>query len=488
MNEANKIVRITSIEKSGAAKMAEIFGYQIIRDIQTGEHLTVYLVEDSVHGGTAILRLMNQPGYRETWNELYHRYKLKVKSHKYLPALKKIDSVDDMTYVVLEGSEGNLLEASQALTGRQIDQFVEAVLHLHQNQILLGKITRFNIWIRENGDISLYGAGERAVFIPESKGTLEDDLKHVLMIIKNHSSIPKSHFEGLSFESIGELQEWVLSKLAIPKPGLVDKGISSKTIFGIPDKKLEEPRESLPADSSPLPTVNRKKKRSYLFLLSVAALLLVVIFFSNRIISGSEQASKKVIKTKQTEDTAIIEEKKKDQPKNKDEGVNEVDLTHFAHLFPDRVIIQESTINLVGADYVLVATAQKRDEVSGTAKVSILSEDQTSGWKKVWESPEYESLLMEPETYVESFLTLTSTDGNNALLIFNLPGNESLGISEIKAFTIQANGSAEEVWNGFGYGIEEKDNKVYVTDLGLKELSITTGSFTLKEVAKGQAE
>ena len=100
--------------------MANINGYRILQEIQTGEHLTVYLVEDLVHGGTAILRLTNQPVYREAWNELYRNYDRNVKNHKYLPALKKLDTLDDRSLSVMEGSEGNLLESGQTLTSRQI--------------------------------------------------------------------------------------------------------------------------------------------------------------------------------------------------------------------------------------------------------------------------------------------------------------------------------------------------------------------------------
>jgi hypothetical protein len=466
--------------------MANIKGYRIVKEIHTGDHLTVYLVEDSMYGGTAILRLTNQPAYRDAWNELYRNFDSKVKNQKYLPALKRLDILDDRAIAVMEGSEGNLLEAGQALTGRQIDQFVEAVVYLHHNQILLGKITRFNIWIREDGDITLYGAGERSVFNPESKSTIEDDIKHVLMIIKNHSSIPKYHFDGLSFESIGRLQEWVLSKLAIPKPGLVDTGVTSKTVFGDPDKKRQEPNESLPVSFSPLPKVEKKKNHSLSILLSGVAILLTVIFSITWLRSGPEQATKKVNEPKQTEveDSAATEdkeEKKNHEQQNADESVNEMDVSQFAHLFSDWNIIKQSSINLAGSDYILVATTQKRDELSGAVKVSVLSHAQSTGWTKVWESPEYQSLLSEPDTYVKTFLTLTSNDGKVALLVFDLPDNGSLGISEIKALTVQANGSAEEVWSGFGYDIEKKDNEIHVIDMGLKKLSINNGSFTLQE-------
>jgi hypothetical protein len=467
--------------------MANINGYRILQDIQTGEHLTVYLVEDLVHGGTAILRLTNQPVYREAWNELYRNYDRKVKNHKYLPALKKLDTLDDRSLSVLEGSEGNLLESGQTLTSRQIDQFVEAVLHLHQNQILLGKISRFNIWIRENGDISLYGAGERAVFNPEIKSTIEDDLKNVLMIIKNHSPISKSHFDGLSFGNIEELQEWVLSKFAIPKRGLVDKGVSSEAVFGNPDKKGEEQQESFSDHSSFQPKEEKKKNPTFPILLSGIAVLLIIIFSLSLFRSESEQVNKKVNEPTKTQQQGSAAGEDKEEKKNKEK--QDAEISHLAPLFSGWEIIKHTSINLAGSDYTLVATAQKRDnESSGGVKVSVLSQGQNTEWSKVWESPEYESLLSEPDTYVKNFLTLTSNDGKAALLVYDLPDNEALGISRIKAVKLQANGSAEEAWSGYGKNIEKKENEIHVTDMGLKKLSIANGSFTMQEEAKSDVE
>ena len=165
-----------------------------------------------------------------------------------------------------------------------------------------------------------------------------------------------------------------------------------------------------------------------------------------------------------------------------------MDISQFAPLFSGWEIIKHTSINLAGANYTLVATAQKRDESSGGVKVSVLSQGQNAEWSKVWESPEYESLLSEPDTYVKNFLTLTSNDGKAALLVYDLPDNEALGIARIKAVTLQANGSAEEAWSGYGTNIEKKDNEIHVTDMGLKKLSIADGLFTKKEEAKSDVE
>jgi hypothetical protein len=68
------------------------------------------------------------------------------------------------------------------------------------------------------------------------------------------------------------------------------------------------------------------------------------------------------------------------------------------------------------------------------------------------------------------------------LLVFDLPDGGSLGISEIIALTVQANGSAQEVWNEFGYKIEARENEIHVTDMdGVKKLSIQNGSFAVEE-------
>ncbi|MEY2193043.1 hypothetical protein AB7942_09905 [Neobacillus sp. BF23-41] len=450
--------------------MADINQFKIIKELYTGEQLTVYQVEDPKDGESGILRLIHQLPLRDEWNQLYREYEAKITNYKHLPAVKVLDVWDRKPFVVMEGNEGNFLEKEQMLTGKQIDQFIDAVVHLHQHGIHHGKINRFNIWIKENGEITLYGAGERTVFQPERKITIQDDLKQVLSILKNHSSLAESHFEGISFDNIEELQGWILRKLAIPKPGLVNLGESSKTVFksAIHEKnKREEPELVTPAHAPP----KEKLKSGALFIgVAVAVLLIIVIFSINFLKGGAEKNSIQASEGKQ--ETAV----EKDKPKAKAaEKKDQVDLSQFTQVVPSWEPIKHASIKLAGHEYTLVAAAQKQENSSGKVKVFVLSQG-----KKVGESPEYKgSNSPEPTSYIDSFLTITSENGQKGLLVFGLPGG--LGISEVIALEVQASGSAKQVWSDYGTEIKQSKDVISVTGTELSNLSLKNNKFTLEK-------
>lgn len=456
--------------------MADINHYKIIKELYTGEQLTVYQVEDTENGEPAILRLIHQFTLRDAWNELYRDYEVKITNNKFLPAVKKLDVWECKPFVVLAGNDGNFLEKEQILSGKQIDQFVEAIVQLHQHQILHGKINRFNIWIKENEEINLYGAGERTVFQPDRKVTIQDDLKQVLAILKNHSSIPDSYFEEGSFDSITELQEWVLRKLAIPKPGLVDLGESSKTVFGVPKNeinKLEEPKRIVP-EPTIAPPIEKRKNNSLFIGVTVTALLLVTILSISWLKGGTENASNSTNESN-LETTAV---KEKQQARAARVQNEETDLSQFAPLFTGWDLIKYVSIKLAEKDYTLVAAAQKQDESSGLVKVSVLSKAKNGKWTKVWESAEYKGNSLETKSYIDSFLTITSDNGQTGLLVFELTDDSGL-ISEFIALTVDVNGNAKQVWNGYGTEIELNEHVISVTDTGLSKLSFKNDIFTV---------
>ncbi|MEH7094813.1 hypothetical protein [Neobacillus vireti] len=457
--------------------MANIKQYEIIKDIQTGGDLTVHFVENKETTETGILRLMNYVEYRDSWNELYRKYGTTITNYKYLPALKQIDILDDKPFVVMEGIEGSLLEKGQILIGRQIDQLIEAIVHLHHHKIYFGKITRFNIWIKESGDIRLYGAGERSVFHPEKKMTIQEEIKSVLTILKNHSEIPADYFDGLSFDSIEELKEWVLSRLAIPKPGLVDNGESSKTVFGEQVKESqEEENVAAPIPASGITKVVQNSGTLKKWFVGTA--ILMIILTLGWMWGGSKESSKEISKTDKKA-VAVVTDKAADK---KDPLNKKAHLSQFAPLFSGWVIIKQAPIKLSGTEYTLIATAQKRDESSGAVKIEVMSKGKTGEWTNVWESPEYKSSLTEIDSYIDSFFTITSNDGLLALLVFNLPDDGALGISEVKAISIQPNGSAKEEWSGYGKGVEQKNNVINVKGVPETKLSIINGKFTQEEL------
>ncbi|MBT2698241.1 hypothetical protein J7E79_12530 [Bacillus sp. ISL-40] len=448
--------------------MADINQFKIIKELYTGEQLTVYQVEDPKDGESGILRLIHQLPLRDEWNQLYREYEAKITNYKHLPTVKVLDVWERKPFVVMEGNEGNFLEKEQMLTGKQIDQFVDAVVYLHKHGILHGKINRFNIWIKENGEIILYGAGERTVFQPDSKITIQDDLKQVLSILKNHSSLAESHFEGISFENIEELQGWILRKLAIPKPGLVNLGESSKTVFesAIHEKNnREEPELVTPA---PVPPKEKRKSGSLFIGIAVAVLLIIVIFSINFLKGGAEKNSIQASESKQ--ETAV----EKDIPKVKAvEKKDQVDLSQFTQVVSGWDPIKHASIKVAGHEYTLVAAAQKQDDSSGKVKVFVLSQG-----KKVGESPEYKgSNSPEPASYIDSFLTTTSENGQKGLLVFGLPGG--LGISEVIALEVQASGSTKQVWSDYGTEVKQSKDVISVTGTELSNLSLENNKFTL---------
>ncbi|MEH7481736.1 hypothetical protein V7157_11775 [Neobacillus drentensis] len=450
--------------------MADINQFRIIKELYTGEQLTVYQVEGPKNGEPGILRLIHQLPLRDQWNQLYREYEAKITNYKHLPAVKVLDVSDRKPFVVMEGNEGDFLEKEQMLTGKQIDQFIDAVVHLHQHGIHHGKINRFNIWIKENGEITLYGAGERTVFQPERKITIQDDLKQVLSILKNHSSLAESHFEGISFDNIEELQGWILRKLAIPKPGLVNLGESSKTVFesAIHGKnKREEPELVTPA---PAPPKEKRKSGSLFIGVAVAVLLIIVILSINFLKGGAEKNSNQASESKQ--ETAV----EKDNPKVKAvEKKDQVDLSQFTQVVPSWEPIKHASIKLAGHEYTLVAAAQKQDDSSGRVKVFVLSQG-----KKVGESPEYKgSNSPEPTSYIDSFLTDTSENGQKGLLVFGLPGG--LGISEVIALEVQASGSAKQVWSDYGTEVKQSKDVISVSGTEMSNLSLKNNKFTLEK-------
>ncbi|QIZ10652.1 protein kinase family protein [Priestia megaterium] len=451
--------------------MADINQFKIIKELYTGEQLTVYRVEDPKDGESGILRLIHQLPLRDEWNQLYHEYEAKITNYKHLPAVKVLDVWDDnKPFVLMEGKEGNFLEKEQMLTGKQIDQFVDAVVYLHKHRILHGKINRFNIWIKENGEITLYGAGERTVFQPDRKITIQDDLKQVLSILKNHSSLAESHFEGISFDHIEELQGWILRKLAIPKPGLVNLGESSKTVFesAIHEKnKREEPELVTPAPAPP----KEKRKSGSLFIGVAAAVLLIIIIFSiNFLKGGAEKTSIQASESKQ--ETAV----EKDNPKVKAvEKKDQIDLSQFTQVVSGWDPIEHASIKLAGNEYTLVAAAQKHDDSSGKVKVFVLSQG-----KKVGESPEYNGNSSETKSYIDSFLTITADNGQTGLLVFELPDDSGL-ISEVIALTVQANGSTKQVWSDYGTEVKQSKDVISVTGTELSNLSLKNNKFTLEK-------
>jgi hypothetical protein len=456
--------------------MADINQYKIIKELYTGEQLTVYQVEDSKDGKTGILRLIHQLPLRNAWETMYREYEAEITHYKHLPAVKTHDVWALKPFVVLEADEGDFLEKEQILTGKQIDQFVDAVAHLHKHKLYHGKITRFNIWIKENGDITLYGAGERTVFQPDRKVTFQDDLKQVISILKNHSSIPESYFEERSFKSIEELQDWVLRKLAIPKPGLVDLGESSKTVFGVPKNevhKVEEPKliASEPTIAHP---IEKRKSGSLIIGVVVAAMILGFIFSISSLKGGSERASNTSKERKQE----TVDVKNKQQANAPEVKKEEVDLGQFAPLFSGWDLIKYTSIKLAGHDYTLVAAAQKQDDSSGIVKVSVLSKAKNGKWTKVGESDEYKGNSSETKSYIDSFLTITSENGQMGLLVFGLPSG--LDISEVIAITVQANGTVKQIWSEYGK-IEQNKNVINVTGIEKVELYFKNNKFTFEK-------
>lgn len=468
--------------------MADIKHYQIIRELYNGEHVNVYFVKNKENGETGILRLMNGSENHEDWKKLYRHYGIHITKNKSLPSLKWNDVWEDRPFVVLDGAEGNLLEIGQVLTGRQIDLLLEAVIHLHQQNILFGKLTRFNIWIKVTGDLALYGAGERTIFYPERKMSIEDDVKQVLAFIKNYSEIPDHHFDGLSFETASQLQEWVLAQLAIPKPGLVDMGETSKTVFAEPEPKTAEvPRiEKRAFPSSPTSPKVKQKKGSLVKWLGGAVMAALLGFIAIGMMQGDAEQTGKEEKQQQLP-TEVKSENTNGAVQEQVPANNTADLSKAAPLFSGWEFIKQVSTKLGNTEYTIVAASQKRDEYSGVVKIAVLSVTPKGEWQKLWESPEYESYLSEQEYYVQSFLTVASKDAQKALLVFDLPDGGSMGISEVKAITIQVNGNAEEVWSGYGFSLNQENDAIVVKEMGVKKLSIADGKFTLEEFARSES-
>ncbi|MFJ5718220.1 hypothetical protein [Neobacillus sp. NPDC093127] len=464
--------------------MADIKDYKIIKEVSTSNHLIVYLVENKENHQTAMVRLINHQEHRDAWKELYRYYGRTITNTKYLPALKRIDILADCTFAVLDGSAGNLLESGQILSSTQIDQFLEALVHVHHNGILFGKITRFNIWIRENGNLTIYGSGERAVLYPDSRPTIQADIKQAIQMLKAHSDIDASYFNRHSFETMEELQEWVLAKLAIPKPGIVAKGETAQTIFPETSKKERtsgEQNEKVLV-IAPAPKQSEQPKHPLARKGFIAALLIIVIagVVAFSLISGGDKPS--LLKANQSSQTrkSTPDGPKTVETEKDNQTVSAQEKEPFTALFPDWEIVKQAAIKVTGMDYIIIGTAKSREDSQGVVKVSVLSKVKSGDWTKVWESTEYKGHASEPKGYIDSFITIPSKEAEAALIVLGLPDG-SIGISEVIALTLDGTGRMEQVWNDYGTKIEQTNNVVSVQGVGLTKLSLQNGKFALEK-------
>jgi hypothetical protein len=66
-----------------------------------------------------------------------------------------------------------------------------------------------NIWVGEDGTITLYGAGEHAAINQSERPTVKDDLQQLAAIIESNSAIKTASPVSIDFTTIGEIQDWL---------------------------------------------------------------------------------------------------------------------------------------------------------------------------------------------------------------------------------------------------------------------------------------
>jgi hypothetical protein len=492
-------------------RLENITQYKIIRELGKSEHVTSYLVEDEGKGYKGILRIIQQIELKDAWFDVYEEYGSKVTNYKYLPKCINIDSCPiNGTFSVLLENDGDFLKEHQPLENKQINQLIDALWHLHKKEFIHGNMIKENIWVKENGDLTLYGAGEYKVFTSGHHVTIEDDIRQLLSLIANHTVLSSTfnlEEENLSLDNV---RNWVQEKFSEPipsveeekeiveeneeKPGLIEK--PSKEDDG-GDEWVEKKEEvilqridQVPDSIQDLESEPQKQKRKYwLFALAGIALILFTVASFSWIHQGKEESlhndSKKTSQvTMVNQNDTNIKEKESDL----DDGESslEPNLSQFHHLFPEWTVIKGSTVQFGSTEYTVVAVGQSRDDFSGALKVAVLSKTPEDKWTKISETPEYETFLSEPELYIGSLLTLNPQGGDTALIVFDIPSGGSAGFVDVIALSVHHNGAMEEMWSGFGFGIKMDSNSVSVEEIGEKKLSLINGKFSLEEIPRSE--
>lgn len=472
--------------------LEKINSFIILEQLHKRDHLSVYQVKDEDNGQLAILRLTDHTVKYEKWNNLYNQYMDLIVNFNYLPKWKTISEASEIeSYAVFEGSPGEML-AYQGLSDKQIEQLLDAVTHLHKKKFTHGNIVRENIWIKENEDIVLYGAGEYKLLEPETEIPVENDLKQLFNVIKTHSL---SSTENLNGGKMEDLYDWLDSLKITEKtvlepseehddksetqPGLIEKGELIESADRQEEKKerlkpeapeaFEEEitdfpsRPQAPAEAS----ITKRKYGIWVFGGTGLAVLLIFLFSVN-LFTGDAEFGSANEETARQQETEEIE-----------------NLNVYAELFPGWQTKKHTLLQIKDKKFTLIGLTKKEDDQIGIVKAAVVTE--TGGeWQNLWESGEYINETDNNGEFIDAFLSIPSVEKDKGLLVMSLSGTESIGLSNVYGFVIDENGKGKESFQDLGFGLHEHDREIHIEKIGEISLKVSKGKLITEELPRSQ--
>ena len=465
----------------------KIGDYQIEKLLIAKDNVSTYVVSDHDQK-ICLLRKVNKQAEMDfinnAWFQIYEDYQLNVTNFNYLPKPLVISTYENEAFTVFPHERGGvLLHDVRYLNLTQMEQLLEAVRHLHKKGFIHGDIDENNILLRENGDLLLFGAGEKKISPSSQPLKKQDDYDAIFSIMKRYTQLDKNKLQdGQAPTSLEQLQD--LLQTAERKPGLEEKETESYTNHrgSVPELLDEESRgRNLSKQKAP-----KSKKKSWMIGVGFVLLLFAVVILV--VSTGSkEEPGLAIVSSKTTETTKAKEMITTEKPLEKDESKPpELNLQQFTALFPNWQFIKQETIKIGASYYAILGIGQKGTEGEfGKSKVAVIHYASANQlWSAVWESPEYEvDSGNEVESYMGDLIVLNPQDQKKALIEFSV---DQYRYSEQKAFTVNEEGMGEIVWEGNGYDVVKKDDLISVFDLGETQLALRNNKLEVKSIGRSE--
>ncbi|WP_342433701.1 hypothetical protein [Neobacillus sp. FSL H8-0543] len=229
-------------------KYVDIGGYEVKRKLSSNDTgLSVFEVVEKETGSFFILRLADFSNKttdfkKAQWSSLHDEYQRVISEFTHLPRIVKMTMIDqDYSYSLLECEEGETLAIKGNINLEQVNQLLEAVRHLHHNNMVHGSITAENIWITTEGKVILYGAGEAKIFEGKSRVSTASDTRQLVTLIQRYAKLRPSIHENLKIEqpmTIDEVE--IILKNADKKLGLSE---DNKLVAFLERKSMNQKKE-----------------------------------------------------------------------------------------------------------------------------------------------------------------------------------------------------------------------------------------------------
>jgi serine/threonine protein kinase len=447
----------------------KIGDYQIEKSLTTNQDISFFIVSDS-DKKTFMLRKLNRK-YSEltsnAWFQCYEAYQLNITNFKYIPKALVIRADENEVYTMFPHENGTLLSEVRKLSLNQVEQLIEAVRHLHKKGFVHGSIDENNIWIRENGDLQLFGAGEKKVLSPSAQLNKQEDYQLIFSIIKRFTNIKVK--DGQVPNTLEGLLDLIQTSQI--NSGLVEKEIESNIVnrAGVPELLADSNDDKKESNSK-----SAKKSKWWLIWFGFVLLLVGFVTFIVNLDHSPIQTTKA-----ENNPTKIETEKVESKPP-------EIDLQQFSALFPNWQFVKQENVKISDSYYTILGIGREAtdDEIMGKAKVAVLHYNaETNEWSKVWETEEYECDSTEVESYLE-MLTLNPHEQKTALLVFGT--NQYRSGYETYAVEVNGEGKGKVVWQGNGDNLVKKGDFIHVYDLGETQITLTNNKIKVKSIGRSE--